>query len=504
MNGKYFIEHRLNLPKKFRYERVLGKLPLQARERRVIADLEGPGCIRHLYSVFRVPEGGRNFILRIYWDGEETPSVEVPLPDFFGVHHDVRYYPINSCYLSVKDKGGLASYFAMPFARSARVEVEAKNNATFIYTLDWHKYLTGGSPRRGFDEGLRFHASWRRENPAPAWGEDFFVMDALGCGYLMGFSLGVRLRSDEQRWTHAGSENLYIDGEATGEGDIVPHYLRAAGGENTFDAGFGGVRHTPDTYLYAGIPYLEYKDAGPALARHQVSAYKFYVHDLLPFEKSLHFRWGSHANDMCMTTYWYQTEPHRPFVRMASFQDLEYGDWKNEVEIVRGKYDLLKQVDAKGQDAVLASPDDGTWSLYNGDDVLGKRGNAIQPGIQRYACHGFIDFAHVFNVKSKVSNVTWPANATAAAVLAVEHEMSATLHLSWANLMKIRINDEAIQDLGNHPTYKYRAVEVNLRQGKNLMLVNLDNPEPGQHWGAFTFSCRVVLSAGSLVIPKFL
>ena len=212
------IEDKLNLPEKYRYERVLGKKLMEAGERWVIADLEGPGCIRHIYNAFRVMEGSRNFILRIYWDGEESPSVEAPLPDLFGVHFNISHYNINSYYLSVNDMGALACYFPMPFAHSARVEVEAIESAKFIYTLDWHKYLTDA-----FTEELRFHASWRRENAAPAWGEDFFVMDAVGRGYLLGFSLGVRMRSDEQRWSHAGSENFYIDGEATGEDGIVPH-----------------------------------------------------------------------------------------------------------------------------------------------------------------------------------------------------------------------------------------------------------------------------------------
>ena len=57
----------------------------------------------------------------------------------------------------------------------------------FVYTIDWHKYLTDT-----FDEELRFHAAWRRENPAPAWADDFFTLDAVGRGYLLGWSLGVR------------------------------------------------------------------------------------------------------------------------------------------------------------------------------------------------------------------------------------------------------------------------------------------------------------------------
>ena len=499
MEAHSSIEHRLKLPEKYRPERVLGRPTIGQGERRVIADLEGPGCIRHLYCTNSAPNSApnRDFILRIYWDGEESPSVEVPVNDFFGVHHDVRYYPVNSYYLSVKDQRGMACYFPMPFGRSARVEIEARSEGSFTYTLDWQRYLTDK-----FDENLRFHSSWRRENPAPAWAEDFFVMDAMGRGYLLGFSLGVRLRTDDQRWSHAGSENLYIDGEATGEDLVVPHYLRAAGGENTFDVGYGGVIHRPDTYLYTGMPYYEHRDAGPALARHVLSAYKFYVHDLVPFERSLHFRWGSQANDMCMTSYWYQTEPHRPFVRMASWQDLVYGDWRDEVEVSRGRYDLLTQIGAQDPDAVLASPDDGTWWLYDSDEVLRTGVDAVQPGIERYSFHGFIDFSHVFNVRSTRSNETWPANASAVTTLEVESDTPATLHLSWEQRMKIRVNDGGLQDLGDHSPYRYRALKVNLRRGKNMLMVNLDNPDAGLTWGAWTFSCRAVLPDGQVVVPR--
>ena len=399
MHSGFGIESRLTLPEDFRYERVLKKEEYRAGDKRIIADLEGPGCVRHFYCAGS--RGGtyrdkftrnRGFILRVYWDEEEKPSVEVPVADFFGIHHNVSYYPINSFYLTAKADAGLGCYFPMPFGRSARFEVEALESGKFIYTLDWHRYLN-----TELEEPLRFHSSWRRENPAPGWGEDFFVMDALGRGYLAGFSLGVRLRSDDQRWTHAGSENLYIDGEATGEEGIVPYYLRAAGGENSFDAGFGGVTHEPDSCLFCGIPFLEYVDAGPALARHLVSAYRFYVHDLLPFRDSVHFRWGSQRNDMCATAYWYQDEPHRPFVRMPSAEHLRYGDWKREVEVKRGAYDLLVPVGANETEGVPAGEHDGAWSLYRGVEALKKPVEKIGSGIPYKTFHGFVDFSHVFN-----------------------------------------------------------------------------------------------------------
>ena len=489
------IENRLELPDRYRPERVLGRPMLEAGERRVIAELEGPGCIRRIFCTSPAPN--RNFILRVYWDGEDTPSVEAPVDDFFGIHHDVSYYPINSQYISVKDRRGLACYFPMPFGRSARVEIEAKSREVFIYIVDWQRYLTDK-----LNEDMRFHASWRRENPAPAWGEDFFVMDAVGRGYLLGYSLGVRLRTGDQRWSHAGSENLYVDGETTGEDGTVPYYLRGAGGEDSFDVGFGGVLHTPDSHLYAGMPYYEHRDTGRALARHVLSAYRFYVNDLVPFEKSLHFRWGSQANDMCMTAYWYQTEPHRPFIKTASFADIEYGDWTNEVEVERGRYDLLKQVAAEGPRAVSAGADDGTWWLYDGDQALNSAASGLTPGIPRSAFHGFIDFSHVFNVRSTDVNVTWPANATAMTKLTTDRDTTATLHLSWDDTMKIRLNDGEVQDLGDHPTYRYRAVLVDLRKGTNTLIVNLDNPAAGLTWGAWTFSCRVTLPDGTVVVPN--
>ncbi len=500
----FSIESRLKLPERYRYERVLGHPPFKPGQRQVIAELEGPGCIRHIFAAFRAHYQGsfyRNYILRIYWDGEEQPSVEAPAADFFGIHHDLAYYPINNFFISAKDERGHACYFPMPFARSARIEIEATDlhppPMPFVYTIDWHKYLTDS-----FDEELRFHAAWRRENPAPAWADDFFTLDALGRGYLLGWSLGVRLRKDGMRWTHSGSENFYLDGEATGEDGIVPHYLRQAGGENTFDAGHGGVRHLPDTYLYAGFPYWEHQDHGPALARHVLSGYRFYVHDLVPFNTSLHMRWGSQPHNYCMTTYWYQTEPHRRFVKIPVFADLEYGRGLAQREVPRGKYDLLKQIGAEGPDAILASPDDGTWMLYRDAEALRQPAAALADGIRRQAFHGFLDFSHVFNVRSLGSNQTWPCNATAVTTLEVDRDTPATMHLSWDDRMLLRLNNGPVRDLGKHPTYRYRAVPVRLQQGENTVALNLDRPDEGLSWGAFTFSCRVVLPDGRVVIPR--
>ena len=120
----------------------------------------------------------------------------------------------------------------------------------------------------------------------------------------------------------------------------------------------------------------------------------------------------------------------------------------------------------------------------------------------RRAVHGFIDFSHVLNVKSIGSNSTFPATATAITTLDVEDQTTATLHLSWDDRMKIRLDDGPVKDLGDHQPYKYKAVQVKLRKGKNTLRLSMNNPARGLTWGAFTFSCRVKLPDGTIVIPQ--
>ena len=48
-----------------------------------VAEIQGPGAIQQIWMT-AFPGFWRSAILRMYWDGEETPSVETPLGDFFG------------------------------------------------------------------------------------------------------------------------------------------------------------------------------------------------------------------------------------------------------------------------------------------------------------------------------------------------------------------------------------------------------------------------------------
>ena len=62
--------------------KISPSVQIDAGQTFTLADITGPGAIQHIWMT---PTGQWRFsILRIYWDGETTPSVECPVGDFFG------------------------------------------------------------------------------------------------------------------------------------------------------------------------------------------------------------------------------------------------------------------------------------------------------------------------------------------------------------------------------------------------------------------------------------
>lgn len=174
-----------------------------------LADIEGPGCITHIWMtqfcrrvlgaglidptagnyvapVFEIhnalglnwevadPHYYRKVLLKIYWDDQDTPSVLVPLGDFFCTGHSMPGN-FSSLPISVSSKpeeryrfGGSAafnSYFQMPFGKRAIIEVENQNDVPYgqYFYIDFERYEAPLA-----DDIAYFHASWRRENPAGA------------------------------------------------------------------------------------------------------------------------------------------------------------------------------------------------------------------------------------------------------------------------------------------------------------------------------------------------
>ena len=283
-----------------------------------LADIAGAGCITHIWTTIASPDPYhlRKLVLRMWWDDEPAPSVEMPVGDFFGLGHAQKTY-FASLPLQMFERG-FNCWFPMPFASRARLTVENETEAEVIYYyyVDYESY-----DRLDGDYG-RFHAQWRRENPTTlaepdavdeqghhlntTGGNNYVVLEAEGRGHYVGCHLDVDM--PDPGWWGEGDDMFFIDGEPW------PPRLHGTGTEDYF-CGAWNYNRLEQTFC---TPYYGYhfKTNSDYTGKH--SQYRFHVEDPVRFQRSLLFSIEhGHANDKqgdwSSTAYWYQTEPHRSF-----------------------------------------------------------------------------------------------------------------------------------------------------------------------------------------------
>ena len=163
--------------------------PVKAGKTYTLLDAEGSGMVRHIWFTFPPDDklAMRNLILRMYWDGQDTPSVEAPIGDFFGLPHGVNR-DMQSDYVQVVAGKAYNCWIPMPFRTHARITVEndaGKEINHLFYQID---YTLGDEIPQ--DAGY-FHAQFRRQNPCPKYA-DYTIADIRGKGVYLGTVLGVR------------------------------------------------------------------------------------------------------------------------------------------------------------------------------------------------------------------------------------------------------------------------------------------------------------------------
>ncbi len=303
-------------------------------ETRVIADLAGPACIKHLWMTMWSEDRHmlRKVVLRAWWDGEAQPSIEVPIGDFFGLGHGLRHNFVSlPLQMSPEDGKGFNCWFPMPFQERARLAVT--NDMAVDYRLyfyvDYEAYPAGTS----LEDYGRFHAQWRRENPTTGWadptvrwkdnrdrmwetwqtpnltGEDnYVILEAEGQGHYVGCHLDVDCFSRQVNdWYGEGDDMIYVDGEA------FPS-IHGTGTEDYFNTAYCPTReyHAP----YHGLILYQGTEDWPWRGKNTL--YRYHIEDPIFFERSLrvtieHGHANKLSNDYSSTAYWYQREPHQPF-----------------------------------------------------------------------------------------------------------------------------------------------------------------------------------------------
>lgn len=327
--------------------------PIPAGETLVIADLQGPGVITHIWNTIAAQEPGysRLLVLRMYWDGEDAPSVESPIGDFFVIGHGIDV-PFQSLPVVVSSDGRARNcYWPMPFRKSARITVTNEGrkavNALYWY-VDWRKLPD--LP----DDAAYFHAMYRQEYPAVS-GRNYRIADIEGRGHYVGTVMNVRQHLGS--WYGEGDDFWFIDGEEEPS-------LRGTGSEDYFCDAWGFRKFDGPYY---GVPVWDnFKEMG------KITAYRWHLTDPVSFERSLRVEiehkgvtfnedgsvksgFEERADDFSSVAFWYQAEPHKPFEALPPAYDRLYVDYGNLVE---GEA-LVEQAKATAG-AILTQ--DGGWS----------------------------------------------------------------------------------------------------------------------------------------------
>jgi hypothetical protein len=295
-----------------------------------LLDAAGAGVITHIWFTINSRDQMhlKNLVLRAWWDGEATPSVEVPIGDFFGLGTG-EYFTYQSALLAVAPQKALNAYFPMPFSSAARLTVtnEGKVRTDSLYfAVD---YIT--LPAIPNDVG-RFHAQFRQAAPCKGWtdnwknngdesvgytknldGKDNYVfLEAAGKGHFVGVTHAVEQNQDS--WFGEGDDMIFIDGDA------LPT-INGTGTEDYYNGAwdFGGQ---PFGYMHNGAPFI----VDPERIGGRYCLYRWHTESPITFEKSIrvtieHGHANHRSDNFYSTAYWYQTEPHAAFPALPAPAD---------------------------------------------------------------------------------------------------------------------------------------------------------------------------------------
>ncbi|MCZ2077675.1 MAG: DUF2961 domain-containing protein [Bryobacterales bacterium] len=297
---------------------------LQPGQTMAIFDEAGPAEIRHIWITMDSGEAYhlKKIVLRMYWDGEADPSVEVPVGDFFGLGLGT-YATFHSALITVAPDKALNAYFPMPFRKHGRITVTHEGTRdvnAFYWNIDWIKLPS--LP----DTSAYFHAQYRQCAPCSGWykgnfyGNDFAearqdprwrnvsgegnytMLTAEGDGHFVGVTFSV-FQNQWGGWNE-GDEMIWIDSEDKPR-------IRGTGGEDYFNGAWGFSK----TYSHPLTGLTEFHDWEPGS---RFSHYRWHLEAPVRFRKAIRVTIeDGHANlrsdNLFSVAYWYQRHPHARF-----------------------------------------------------------------------------------------------------------------------------------------------------------------------------------------------
>jgi hypothetical protein len=292
-------------------------------ETRTLADVHGSGAIQHIWMT--LTGHWRHSILRIYWDDQETPSVECPAGDFFACGWG-QYARISSLAVCVNPGSAFNCYWEMPYRSGFRMTMTniAAQEMTLYYQIT---FTETDIP----DDLAYFYAQFRRVNPLP-YKQVYTILDGVqGQGQYVGAYMAWGVNNNG--WWGEGEIKFYIDGDdeypticGTGTEDYFC-------GSYNFDVGKDQGGYREFTTPYSGLAQVIRPD-GLYRSQMRFGMYRWHITDPIRFERDLRVTiqalgWRSGGrylplqDDIASVAYWYQTLPTAPFPPLPDADYLE-------------------------------------------------------------------------------------------------------------------------------------------------------------------------------------
>ncbi len=302
--------------------KISPSIRIEPGETRVLADIDGPGAIQHIWMT---PTGNwRYSIIRIYWDGSETPSVECPIGDFFASGWG-KFAQVTSLAVCVNPGSAFNCYWEMPFHKHCRITMTniADEQMTLYYQIT---YALTEVPA----DAAYFHAQFRRTNPLP-YKQDYTILDGVrGRGHYVGVYMAWGVNNSG--WWGEGEIKFFMDG------DTEYPTICGTGTEDYFCGSYNFENRETHTYQefttpYAGLPQVIQPD-GVYRSQTRFGMYRWHIMDPIRFEQDLRVTiqalgWRSGhrylplQDDISSVAYWYQTLPVAPFPELPDRDTLE-------------------------------------------------------------------------------------------------------------------------------------------------------------------------------------
>jgi len=287
-----------------------------------LAEISGQGAIQHIWMT---PTGNWRFsVLRMYWDDERDPSVEVPVGDFFAVGWG-KYARISSLAVCVNPGSAFNAYWPMPFRRKAKITMENLDDQPMqlYYQIDYTKTHV---PK----DAAYFHAQFRRTNPL-AYKQIYTIIDGVkGKGHYVGTYMAWGVHNNG--WWGEGEIKFYLDG------DREFPTINGTGTEDYFNGSYGFENPTTKQYEEFSSPYSGLiqviKPDRTEESQQRFGLYRWHIVDPIRFDTDLRVTiqalgWRSGGrylplmDDISSVAFWYQTEPHVPFPKLPEKDQLE-------------------------------------------------------------------------------------------------------------------------------------------------------------------------------------